>query len=485
MEVASFSSTADEFDLNQQSLKFTSSRKSVSPFNYYQFTSWQNHLSQFNDILAKQNPLSLLIGANGSGKSTLLSKFLSELPASFHVHRIEGDIKLKLEDLVAVLKQVFKAPPSDDIVTLEQIDQLVYQFLSRQKNYFLIMDDAHKIPIETLEGLLRIANNAKESGLSLQVLISGDVYLQRRLENLLAKLGRDKDIPVFEIHPLTLEESKDYLDFWVIKMDVDRQLFSEQMVQRIYNLSGGFPGRINRIAQQVLRDHAKFELQFTNYEDKKEPQQLRLSYDYRKFGLFVVVLLTLLVSYLIYQNSQDSIKPGSRILVHKSSKHITKSIPRRVAPREDGFAYVASIENLPVENLKAQAAPIKDTLSQIENHLHSPQPNVRETTSPRPVAQKERITNPTMMPVKKNHMPFTIQLVAGRHRAALDQYRNLPAMKGKTQIIHSILNGKDWYVLVFGEYKNREQAKLALHEIPPLFKTQKPWIRSLAALSNK
>jgi DamX protein len=46
------------------------------------------------------------------------------------------------------------------------------------------------------------------------------------------------------------------------------------------------------------------------------------------------------------------------------------------------------------------------------------------------------------------------------------------------------LSGKDWYVVVYGNYATQEQAKAAMKELPPALAAAplQPWIREISAI---
>ena len=56
----------------------------------------------------------------------------------------------------------------------------------------------------------------------------------------------------YHLHPLDIEETLEYLDFRMSVAGGSAGLFTLDAVQRIYELSGGVPRRINVIATNAL-----------------------------------------------------------------------------------------------------------------------------------------------------------------------------------------------------------------------------------------
>lgn len=443
---------------------------------YYGFSSWIHYLKQLQDIFCQRHEKFVVItGANGSGKSTLLAKFASSLDKEVYVNTIEGNSELNLRELIHSLQDNFDIKLcKDEIITLEQIDQIVYQALHVQHIYLLVIDDAHKMPVETLEAILRIANNRKDS-IRLSIILSGDVYLKKRIACIQERLGRSQSFFCLELMPLTLTESNEYVRFWLKKANVDdRSAFSQVMLQRVYNLSGGFPGRINRIAQQILRDRIKFEQQYEKYEENKEFAPTNLFKFTKIAWLFIPIFIFFGGFYLYFHFHQTQIK--HTVIAEQKYKrpHVVVKRNKPKVKQEEAYAYIPSIADLPIENIQRSKAPV--------NPINNAS-NASETQTTTVAVKSQPLETSVAIPAVSSP-GFTIQLMGGSNRAALNQYLDLPSIRNKVRVVHTLNQGKDWYVLVYGQFKDQEEARIAMQQLPELLKIQKPWIRSWATLSE-
>ena len=66
-----------------------------------------------------------------------------------------------------------------------------------------------------------------------------------------------------------------------------------------------------------------------------------------------------------------------------------------------------------------------------------------------------------------SHERRSINLVMNSHRLSPEQ----------AAVLHTQLNNKDWYILVYGSYSTREKARAAIGSLPKGLQLTKPWPR--------
>lgn len=105
----------------------------------------------------------------------------------------------------------------------------------------------------------------------------------------------------------------------------------------------------------------------------------------------------------------------------------------------------------------------------------TPQPTTVRQTSPTPkhyVNNNMQVRHPE--PLTKHN--YVIQLAASKHKSELQQMIHKYSIKN-TSITTKKVAGKNWFVLLQGNYANRQQANAAMHDYPSSIKSLKPWIR--------
>ena len=121
-----------------------------------------------------------------------------------------------------------------------------------------MVDDADLIPIETLAALVQLALAQDQQRVYLHILLASELHLENHLQHLTQETNIQLEIPVLDLSPLNLEETKNYLRHRLIRSGLKEKMpFTKEMITNIYQLSGGIPGRINRVAQQMLIDNLK------------------------------------------------------------------------------------------------------------------------------------------------------------------------------------------------------------------------------------
>jgi DamX protein len=77
---------------------------------------------------------------------------------------------------------------------------------------------------------------------------------------------------------------------------------------------------------------------------------------------------------------------------------------------------------------------------------------------------------------------YTLQIMGGRREAAIRQFAAANRLEGPSAILHTVRDGKPWYVLLYGAYPSRAAASQALAQMPAAVRAAKPWPRSIATV---
>lgn len=77
---------------------------------------------------------------------------------------------------------------------------------------------------------------------------------------------------------------------------------------------------------------------------------------------------------------------------------------------------------------------------------------------------------------------YTLQLMGVRDTHELSKFIDDHHLEKQALIFHTFYLNKDWYVAVYGTYKNHTEALKAMETLPDHIKSLKPWIRQLASV---
>ena len=77
-----------------------------------------------------------------------------------------------------------------------------------------------------------------------------------------------------------------------------------------------------------------------------------------------------------------------------------------------------------------------------------------------------------------NKQGYTLQLVGARSEENIKQFIAKYGIQNDASYFKTKLSGKDWYVVVYGNYATQEQAKAAMKNLPESLATAplQPWI---------
>ena len=77
---------------------------------------------------------------------------------------------------------------------------------------------------------------------------------------------------------------------------------------------------------------------------------------------------------------------------------------------------------------------------------------------------------------------YTLQLIAGSDKKAVEAFIKRHNLKGKAAFFHQLRDGKDWYILIYGSYSSYSKAKNAINQLPLVVQQAKPWARNFSAI---
>lgn len=85
----------------------------------------------------------------------------------------------------------------------------------------------------------------------------------------------------------------------------------------------------------------------------------------------------------------------------------------------------------------------------------------------------------------QNPRYFTLQIMGSHENASISKVARAHKLEpDKTGIIHTTLNNKDWFILVYGSYKTRDQARAAVATLPKGLQITKPWPRLIGDIKQ-
>ncbi len=227
--------------------------KTPDPRFLYLSRGHQEALARLQYVV-EERELALLTGDIGCGKTTISRALMDAMGKSYRFCFVFNPRLTSMEFLRVVARSLFleNPPPGKDDL-LQEITDSLYRFHRDGLCPVVVIDEAQLIPDREIFDEIRLLTNFQLDDKNLlSVVIMGQPELRRILAAPIYEPFRQRIAINYHLQPLDLVETMEYLDYRIEIADGPVGLFSPDAVQRIYELSGGVPRKINLIATNAL-----------------------------------------------------------------------------------------------------------------------------------------------------------------------------------------------------------------------------------------
>jgi type II secretory pathway predicted ATPase ExeA len=136
---------------------------------------------------------------------------------------------------------------------LEQIGAELYRLFEEGICPVLVIDEAQLVPHkETFDEIRLLTNFQLDDRNLMSIVLMGQPELRKRLAHRVYEPLRQRIGMQYNLRPLTLEETAEYLNHRLRVAGGEGGLFLKGAVERIYQYSGGIPRKINHAASLAL-----------------------------------------------------------------------------------------------------------------------------------------------------------------------------------------------------------------------------------------
>lgn len=202
----------------------------------------------------EERDLVLLTGEIGCGKTTLSRALLDHLDGRFKVALMVNPRLNPLEFLRSfALRLGIGRPSALKVELLEQIGDELYRLYQQDICPVLIIDEAQLVPHrETFDEIRLLTNFQLDDRNLVSVVLMGQPELRRRLAHRAFEPLRQRIGMQFDLKPLDLEETAEYLSHRLAVAKGPAGLFQSGAVECIHRITKGIPRRINQAATLCL-----------------------------------------------------------------------------------------------------------------------------------------------------------------------------------------------------------------------------------------
>ncbi len=197
----------------------------------------------------------LLTGEVGTGKTTVCRCLLEQLPQKVRLAYILNP-KLNSVELMATMCDELGIEYAKGENSLKTFTDLLSNYLLQAHanglNTVLMIDEAQNLSVDVLEQIRLLTNLETNQKKLLQIILIGQPELQELLAKKELRQLAQRITARYHLRPLSLVESKAYLEHRLRIAGVNRPIFTNKAVQQIHKASQGVPRLINVISDRAL-----------------------------------------------------------------------------------------------------------------------------------------------------------------------------------------------------------------------------------------
>ncbi|MBT8366064.1 MAG: AAA family ATPase, partial [Deltaproteobacteria bacterium] len=192
--------------------------------------------------LLEGNGYVVMTGDAGTGKTTLVNALIKTLDDNVLVANINHPTFGASEFLNIVAKTY-----DSTAEIASKADCLIFfkSFLQRThvegKTVLLIIDEAHRLPKESLEEIRLLSNMEKAHQKLIKIFLAGQNELKLTLFSPECHALRQRITLFYDLHPLSEDETLDYVVHRLKVAGTKKQLFTSGAIHQIQNFTQGYP----------------------------------------------------------------------------------------------------------------------------------------------------------------------------------------------------------------------------------------------------
>jgi general secretion pathway protein A len=235
----------------------------ADPRFLYHGSAHDRVLQDLLSSVSKHDAIAVMTGPAGMGKTIVCRALIDQLDRRTVVSFVSDEVPASPEHLLKKVLVDFGVVSAEEAASgglasasHDDLSRALRDFLASlaalQATALLIVDDAHKLPADVFRELRTLSDGAA-AGHALQLLLVGEPRLTRDLRsNELRALDERAALRV-ELGPLEEEEVAGYVAHRLaVAGSGERVSFSDRAIHRIFALSRGVPGVVNRICDRSL-----------------------------------------------------------------------------------------------------------------------------------------------------------------------------------------------------------------------------------------
>jgi general secretion pathway protein A len=197
----------------------------------------------------------VITGGIGTGKTMLVRNLFSELEGREIMAAQLVTTQVEAEDMLRMVCASFGLAHEgmNKATLLHNLEVIARTRFAEGRRILLVVDEAQNLPARSLEELRMLANFQIEGRSLFQSFLLGQEELRRTLQGPEMEQLRQRIIAAYHLEPLTGQETREYIEFRLQRVDwaTDPEL-EPGVFAAVYEHTGGVPRRINTLCDRLF-----------------------------------------------------------------------------------------------------------------------------------------------------------------------------------------------------------------------------------------
>ena len=472
-------------------------------------------------LLAYSNHLVIVKGEHESGKTTLYEELSRQEETNLIIRKLSANTHISSND---IFKAIIEADSDDELQDTSYDQTTLNQWLERCQNKqqipVLLIDNVDLFSDDLINKLFEILINSNSAAV-LHLCLFCDPSFLNQLEEPGINHDDERSLHIIEMPSLSEKQTELYIHYKYPEGDATHlNLFDNKTIKQIHRISHGMPGRINALCEQYLDDPAK---KVVSNEDKSSSFNIKTFLLKNKLILITGVSLLILsigIATLLHKTDNEKAETETiKLNLPKISNEKidqTETVNIKVPPVPEMPTKLVTIDDLSLPVMPEMVADLKNdsevTVYNAEGQIVAKESDLT-IVNPEKVSEKivpdsemvvqvEKIVKTTIAPepvvkptapavhdigwlIKQDPDKYVLQLIGAYEKETINLY--LKSFKnGDDKIIpfDASNRGKEWHVLVYGLYDNRDDAVAAIEKLPTKAKLMAPWPRTVGSIKD-
>ncbi len=224
------------------------------PRFFFSGKSHQDALAYLRYTLGEHKGFAVVTGEVGVGKTTVVKTFVEKIDGGVDTAVVLNP-KLSFKQLLSVVVREFgiATKGKSKAELLMDLDAFLADARRRDRNVFLIIDEAQNLPATSLEEIRMLSNLESNDRKLLQIAFVGQPELAEMLALRKLRQLRQRIPGICTITPLSRPEVDEYVKARLAKAGADGSLtFTEDAFAEAFKFSRGIPRLVNFVCDRAL-----------------------------------------------------------------------------------------------------------------------------------------------------------------------------------------------------------------------------------------